>query len=537
MKKEEFYDLEDGTPSQKIERVRVISIDILKFLNEENIPVQEKTGFIVFKKCPFCNGSQKSTVAYKHPKYKDGTFRCLSCKGNSFAEVYSKIKNVPMNQALRDIYQTIDKVVTAEDSLLSSDNIKGIIERLGTVENNTSDDFSFLEDLKSLEFYPFNKIDLEDEKYSPHIDYLRGRGFSDEDIDKSEASVLASNLKEYLMDIMRINRLNKDEVIDLIDFINNYSKYFENQKNKHNIAEVKRTVNEIEERFEKKEALTMAKTFCLFRNRVVFPVKILGKIVGYIGRDITGKQKQFKVLNSSGFSSSKFLWNLDNVMDAEYHVISEGIFSANSCGINNSVAILGKNVSSDGELLDKFKLLSLGKAKKVYIYLDVGTKKETFELAEGLSMVYEEVRVVIPPTIFKISENLTMWAMELCGVYPDLYKDKHIYLSFLESRILKEAIKMSKMSLSQKNSRYSQLKKEYSLAIARRIVSLVEKMSNNRDIHRTVEILSEGSFLDSNDLSKEENEKLINKARLFEESDPLLIGLETKICKLDNRRS
>jgi hypothetical protein len=126
-----------------------------------------------------------------------------------------------------------------------------------------------------------------------------------------------------------------------------------------------------------------------FCKRVVFPVEINGELMGYLARDYTGKQSP-KVLNSRGNFRSHSVWNYDNVKESPDLVICEGVVSAIKCGINRSIALLGK-VATEGQI-DLIKKL---KPKRVYICLDVGTDEEQLK-------IYQQLCIYFPGKIYKV---------------------------------------------------------------------------------------------------------------------------------------
>jgi len=89
--------------------------------------------------------------------------------------------------------------------------------------------------------------------------------------------------------------------------------------------------------------------YCPEMKRVIFPVKMYDKIVGYQGRDITNRwkadSKYPKALTSKGFQKSKALFNYDNVRDKKLVTIVEGPVDAIKAHRINAVAQFGSILS------------------------------------------------------------------------------------------------------------------------------------------------------------------------------------------------
>lgn len=134
-----------------------------------------------------------------------------------------------------------------------------------------------------------------------------------------------------------------------------------------------------------------------FANRVVFPVIYNGDWYGYVARDFTGTHEK-KVLNSAGNFRNRFFWNHDLVVDSEELVICEGIFSAIKCGINRSIALLGKIAADDQVEL----IRTLENTKRVYICLDVDAQPEQYDLYRKLVPYFKEIYNVELPPVKKI---------------------------------------------------------------------------------------------------------------------------------------
>ncbi|MEK2647319.1 hypothetical protein [Bdellovibrio sp. BCCA] len=126
-------------------------------------------------------------------------------------------------------------------------------------------------------------------------------------------------------------------------------------------------------------------------GRVIFVQKVLGKIVGYISRDYTGKRdKKNKVLNSVGSWRQYCLWNWDRVKNSDRLIVTEGIISAMFCG-EDATATYGNNVSNQ-----QVSLMLSSKAKEVVIMVEVGAEINAYKLAFAL-MAHKIVKMVFLP--------------------------------------------------------------------------------------------------------------------------------------------
>lgn len=147
-----------------------------------------------------------------------------------------------------------------------------------------------------------------------------------------------------------------------------------------------------------------------FCKRVVFPVEVNGNLMGYLARDYTGKQTP-KVLNSKGNFRSFSIWNHDNVKGSQDLVICEGAISAIKCGVDRSVALLGK-VATDGQI-DLIKKLN---PKRIYICLDVGTDEEQYK-------IYQQLCLYFPQKIYKIEmPEVRIYKCDACGSKVEISK-------------------------------------------------------------------------------------------------------------------
>lgn len=138
-------------------------------------------------------------------------------------------------------------------------------------------------------------------------------------------------------------------------------------------------------------------------KRIVFPIYFNGQLVGWQGRDASGRsdtdKKHPKALtgpssrDGKGFKKSWVFYGWDRVKQASFVTIVEGPIDAIKGKEVNAIAILGKKVSDV-----QFKILiGLKRARTVFIALDPDAKQEKMELAQKLRPFFKEVRIVDLP--------------------------------------------------------------------------------------------------------------------------------------------
>lgn len=145
---------------------------------------------------------------------------------------------------------------------------------------------------------------------------------------------------------------------------------------------------------------------------VMIPIRDLnGELVGFVGRDTTGKSEK-RFLNFSG-SVRKYLFGLyeckEWIKDKGYVVIVEGVFDvlkAQQGGIV-AVGLMGKMMSDDqlGQLL---KVTDRG--TRVFVLLDSDAENEAKELVECLKSYFDNVYLV------KLGECKDIGDMDIEGV-------------------------------------------------------------------------------------------------------------------------
>lgn len=239
-------------------------------------------------------------------------------------------------------------------------------------------------------------------------------------------------------------------------------------------------------------------------ERIMFPVYVDYNILGYVARDYTGT-KQPKVLNSSGNFRSFSVWNFDNARASEELVICEGTTSAVKCGIDRSIALLGKAATSG-----QIRLIRKSKAKKIYICLDVGTDKEVGTIYQSLSIFYPgKIHVVkLPPVIdlkITISSALVKLVNDKFGTNLKFLDDTNqIYIPAVDKQsILKELNISNKLPSDEKRSLF------------------YKRLSSSNDfpseiISQLAWIIFDGEYKDSGDYTHQEMDEFITQAQVVQ---------------------
>jgi len=245
-------------------------------------------------------------------------------------------------------------------------------------------------------------------------------------------------------------------------------------------------------------------------RRVVFVVRLDGKIYGTMARDYTGKQDK-KVLNSIGNFRSFTIWNYDTAKESEELVIAEGVFSAiKAGGITRCIALFGK-VATPGQI----ELIKKVKAKKVYICLDVGTSEEQRKLYSQLASFFPPgsiYNIIMPPLID--NKGKTQGKEDLCKKLNRQFGVSVDYDSELDQYYLDYAEKLAILA-----SCGIDPKKDEKKVKEAKIKSYLEKTKKNKfeaqDIQDVLWLVLHAEYRDSGDCSFEEMDQLRNEARPF----------------------
>lgn len=247
-------------------------------------------------------------------------------------------------------------------------------------------------------------------------------------------------------------------------------------------------------------------------GRVIFPVVVNKSMVGYVARDFLNRTKVPKVLNSVGPLSSEAVWNYDNVKRSSELVICEGVFDAINCGIDRSIALLGKNFSSSAAKINLIKRLN---PSVIYIYLDYGAEIDALELAEMLSTKFSKIYIVSkkihsfkmkPGDISELKKN-------------NLYDGSNLpYKTIYYYKIIKALLKHKENGLSLSKAvflcknMHSQFKGDLKELSQKRLEYIYYLSKDKRDsLMSTLDNITKQSPPDAGDRTKDENDQFITE--------------------------
>lgn len=127
-------------------------------------------------------------------------------------------------------------------------------------------------------------------------------------------------------------------------------------------------------------------------NRIIFPVYLYDKLVGWQGRDITG-MAQPKIKSSPDFPKAKVLYNYNQIFYSmpEYAMLVEGPIDAIKAQDFNAIGLFGKFLNTEQLNL----LLKIPTLKKMYIALDPEEQEQRNHLMKELSAFWETFWVPI----------------------------------------------------------------------------------------------------------------------------------------------
>jgi hypothetical protein len=334
-------------------------VDLAQLFEDNGVKFKENsTGELIMDQCYNCGRSKKLYVSKEL-----GLFTCFRCeeKGNA-VKLVSKYLNISFKEAAKKLYGTEGKIYASPTKVQEEDDEPLVLSLGGLKSKKTASDLKLPEALKMPP-----ELKILGPEHTEAYNYLTKRGYTPEDIE---------NLNLLILNFPTFN----DAWRAIDERLKKQGLKGEDLKN-----EVKKIAR--------------------YHERIIFPVYVDFQVFGFVARDYTGK-KQPKVLNSEGNFRSFSVWNFDNAKESEELVICEGTTSAVKCGVNRSIALLGK-VATPGQI----KLIRKMKAKKIYICLDVGTDHEVDKIYKSLAVFYPGKihQVVLPPVIdckVNISHNL-----------------------------------------------------------------------------------------------------------------------------------
>lgn len=339
-------------------------LKIPKFCDENGFHYKESsTGEIILEMCPAC-GKQDFKL-YVSEETGVGQCKHASCEwveGVSPMTLIRTLLDCSKKEAFEICYEVPEQ--KPRRSLFDDDP--------NYVEEEEPAYVKQKQEVPTIEL-PTGSVDLDKELHSEAWNYLIGRGYTDDIINRLSLKVLPFSDYKQAWAALQKKGLTMDQI-------------------KLNIRYI---------------------------NRIIFPLYVNSEIKGYIARDFTGLvDKKWKVLNSAGKFRSEFFWNYDNVKNnQDCIVICEGISDAIKCGVDRSVALLGP--PSENQL----NLIANIGPKKVVICLDVGTEQLQNFIYEKLvlDMAGNVFVVDVPPILYQkenlLTDNIISAIKE---TYPDL---------------------------------------------------------------------------------------------------------------------
>ena len=461
-----------------------------------------KSGYIVLDDCIFCGKSKKLYVNISNKDRPHGFTKCQSC---GITGLFNKIIKIVDNTNDLEAYRKFNDNIAIKREVSPEIEILNKLSNLEIITESVSDRINKFDFIRSAEIILPTKIKDQSEGYLNSLkkgeEYLKSRGFNDEDIRKSEVVIYPAD-HSFLKKIFISEQSEEDKTL----LRSAISKKMQAQDSIL-LPQEQHIYDEY------------SKLYKLF-GRVVFPVKVGKKTIGYVARDYTGLvPKDNKVLNSTGPLSSEFFWNFNNVNKSEKIIILEGIFSANTCGINRSVATLGMNNINNKNKLNLFKSIQ---PKEFVIFFDPGAIEKSAELALELSKSESIVKIVIPPTIIKIKDPIEEGVLRELGISITKVDANGLYY-----------ISYSDYSLIKMSSRSLKALKTKGLAAEKIIHEIIDRMKdkfperrkkfyylNNKakadeNYKEAFDKIAESGFLDANDLGREYCDFLIDSAVTF----------------------
>jgi hypothetical protein len=310
-----------------------------------------KRGYIILDVCPFCSGRKKFYINADPQSDIHGLSKCFKC---------SYVKNI--RQFMADIGSPI---LTEKQKI----NIEADLFALKRPKEAVVHVKDYIPSL--------NLVNLS-KNTANGILYMKSRGLTDEDLLSTGVVVYDENPEEALKELV-----SKDQWQVI--------KSVRGQK----FEDLKKSLNQ---KYESSMA-EIIYTHIILRGRIVFPVTLNKRLVGYVARDYTGAGIP-KVLNSGGELTTRTLWNIDNIKtDTVY--LHEGIFNAITCGLDSSVAMLGKNLSDEA-----INMLLQKKVRNIYITLDIDARKEAFAIKKKIANLFDSVSILSVPEEVKNKDQL-----------------------------------------------------------------------------------------------------------------------------------
>ena len=276
---------------------------LVKYI-EHNWQPLKKVGSEYKTLCPFHDDSNPSLSVND----EKGVYYCYSCKaGGNIITFIKDFKNLNSKEAINEIGSFFNIKVS---------NIKIDFE-------DNQERKNYLINLNSSVADLYNKFLIKKDVASKAIEYLKSRGFNQQDIETNQIGFAP----------------------DSWDFLPSFVK---NDKNKLGALEELGLVKKKDE---------TGKYYDFFRNRIIFPIKNRqGTILGFAGRSIDDSTPKY--LNSKEsivFSKRKVLYGIDKFNNfkgtkPKFVFLVEGytdVLMMNKIGIYNTVASMGTSLTLD----------------------------------------------------------------------------------------------------------------------------------------------------------------------------------------------
>jgi len=276
-------------------------VSLAKYI-EHNWQPLKKIGSEYKTLCPF-HDDKNPSLSVNDEK---GLYYCYSCKaGGNLITFIKEFKNYSSQEAIKEIENFF--------------NIKISVTNYNIPDDSNKKNKLFSVNTLIAELY--NKFLLTNKSGAKAINYLKSRGFDDEDI-KENMIGFAPDSWNFLSTFVK----NKIEKLDILDELGLVKK----KENSNNF-------------------------FDFFRNRIIFPIKNRqGTIVGFAGRSIDNSNPKY--LNSKEsiiFSKRKVLFGIDKFnklkgKKPKFVLLVEGytdVLMLNKIGFYNTVASMGTSLT------------------------------------------------------------------------------------------------------------------------------------------------------------------------------------------------
>ena len=410
---------------------------LVKYI-EHNWQPLKKVGSEYKTLCPFHDDSNPSLSVND----EKGVYYCYSCKaGGNIITFIKDFKNLNSKEAINEFGSFFNIKVS---------NIKIDFE-------DNQERKNYLINLNSSVADLYNKFLIKKDVASKAIEYLKSRGFNQQDIETNQIGFAP----------------------DSWDFLPSFVK---NDKNKLGALEELGLVKKKDE---------TGKYYDFFRNRIIFPIKNRqGTILGFAGRSIDDSTPKY--LNSKEsivFSKRKVLYGIDKFNNfkgtkPKFVFLVEGytdVLMMNKIGIYNTVASMGTSLTLDhASEIKKF-------SDKIIINFDSDKA--------GLDAAFKSIEPLFENNFDVYKLNLPD-GLDPCDFITSRGKDAFLDLVKQSDSIIDSFIEFSKQQYLDKN-----------ISLNNIILDFISKVSCVKDIFNRD--LMTNKFISAFGLSKNELEKKI----------------------------